>query len=42
MINLDELNKNFGIKLFKNPNTLNYNLFNYFFKKKSQIKLMMI
>ena len=31
---LYNINKNFGIKLFKNPNTLNYNIFNYFFKKK--------
>ena len=33
-MNLDEINKNLGIKLFNNPNTLNYNLFNYFFKLK--------
>ena len=30
---LNKINKSFGIKLFKNPNTLNYNLFNFFFKK---------
>ena len=28
-----KINKNFGVKIFKNPNTLNYNLFNFFFKK---------
>jgi hypothetical protein len=33
-MNLDEINKNFGLKLFNNPNTLNYNLFNYFLKRK--------
>jgi len=26
------INKNYGLKIFKNPNTLNYNLFNFFFK----------
>ena len=30
---LSKINKNLGITLFKNPNTLNYNLFNFFFKK---------
>ena len=30
---LSKLNKNLGITLFNNPNTLNYNLFNFFFKK---------
>jgi len=30
---LEKINKSFGVKLFKNPNTLNYNLFNFFFKK---------
>ena len=27
-----KINKNFGVKIFKNPNTLNYNLFNFFQK----------
>jgi len=30
---LHKINKNFGVKIFKNPNSLNYNLFNLFFKK---------
>jgi hypothetical protein len=30
---LHKINKNFGVKIFKNPNTLNYNLFNFFFKR---------
>lgn len=30
---LDKINKSFGVKIFKNPNSLNYNLFNFFFKK---------
>lgn len=30
---LSKLNKNLGVKLFNNPNSLNYNLFNLFFKK---------
>jgi hypothetical protein len=30
---LEKINKSFGVKLFKNPNTLNYNLFNFFLKK---------
>lgn len=30
---LENINKSFGVKLFKNPNTLNYNLFNFFYKK---------
>ena len=30
---LEKINRSFGVKLFKNPNTLNYNLFNFFFKK---------
>ena len=30
---LYNLNKNLGISLFNNPNNLNYNLFNFFFKK---------
>ena len=30
---LYNLNKNLGISLFSNPNNLNYNLFNFFFKK---------
>lgn len=30
---LHKVNKSFGVKFFKNPNTLNYNLFNFFFKK---------
>ena len=30
---LANINKTFGIKFFKNPNTLNYNLFNFFFRK---------
>ena len=28
----ENINKNYGLKIFKNPNTLNYNLFNLFFK----------
>ena len=28
----ENINKKFGLKLFKNPNTLNYNLFNMLFK----------
>ena len=28
-----KINKNFGVKIFKNPNTLKYILFNFFFKK---------
>jgi hypothetical protein len=38
-MNLDEINKSFGIKFFNNPNTLNYNLFNYFFKRKIENKI---
>ena len=30
---LNKLNKNLGVVFFKNPNSLNYNLFNLFFKK---------
>ena len=30
---LEKINKSLGVKLFKNPNTLNYNLFNFFLKK---------
>ena len=29
---LDKINKSFGVKIFKNPNSLNYNLFNFFKK----------
>ena len=30
---LNKINKNFVVKIFKNPNSLNYNLFNFFFKR---------
>lgn len=30
---LHQINKNFGVKIFKNPNSLNYNLFNFFLRK---------
>ena len=30
---LSRLNKNLGVTLFNNPNSLNYNIFNLFFKK---------
>ena len=30
---LEKINKSFGVKFFKNPNTLNYNMFNFFFKR---------
>ena len=29
----ENINKNYGLKIFNNPNTLNYNLFNLFFKR---------
>ena len=33
-----KLNKKFGVKIFKNPNTINYNLFNIFYDRFIQKK----
>ena len=38
-MNLHRINKNFGIKFFKHPNNLNYNIFNFFFRKKIKKKI---
>ena len=34
-----KLNKKFGVKIFKNPNTINYNLFNIFYDRFIQKKI---